>query len=94
MINNKIIQILKDNDLLKIIDEPLDINLEIPHIAYIEVKHDNSRALLFTKPIDKVDNKTFDTPILMNVFCSPKAVELFIGDSDKIANEIESLLKM
>jgi len=91
---NKIIQILKENDLLKIIDEPLDINLEIPHIAYIEVKHEISRALLFTKPIDKANNKTFDTPILMNVFCSPKAVELFIGDADKIADEIQSLLKM
>ena len=91
---NKTIQILKDNNLLKIIDEPLDINLEIPHIAYIEVKHNVSKALLFTNPIDKKNNKSFDTPILMNVFCSPKAVELFIGEADTIANEIEDLLKM
>ena len=91
---DKTIQILKDNDLLKIIDEPLDIYLEIPHIAYIEVKKDDSKALLFTKPIDKKNNKTFDIPVLMNVFCSPKAVELFIGDADAIANEIEGLLKM
>ena len=91
---NKTIEILKKHDLLKIIDEPLDINLEIPHIAYVEVKQKTSKALLFTNPIDKKNNKTFDTPVLMNVFCSPLAVKLFIGDADKIANEIEGLLKM
>ena len=91
---DKTIQLLKDNNLLKIIDEPLDIYLEIPHIAYIEVKKEVSYALLFTNPIDKKNNKTFDIPVLMNVFCSPKAVELFIGDGDKIAKEIEGLLKM
>ena len=91
---DKTITILKENNLLKIIDEPLDIYLEIPHIAYIEVKQEISKAILFTNPIDKKSGKKFDTPILMNVFCSPKAVELFIGDSDKIAKEIEGLLKM
>ncbi|MCK5293743.1 MAG: UbiD family decarboxylase, partial [Arcobacteraceae bacterium] len=91
---NKTIQILKENNLLKVIDEPLDINLEIPHIAYIEVKQEVSKALLFTNPIDKKNNKTFDTPVLMNVFCCPKAVELFIGKADEIASEIEGLLKM
>jgi 4-hydroxy-3-polyprenylbenzoate decarboxylase len=75
---NKTIEILKKHDLLKIIDEPLDINLEIPHIAYVEVKQEVSKALLFTNPIDKKNNKTFDTPVLMNVFCCPKAVELLL----------------
>ncbi len=92
--HNKIIKILKENDLLKVIDEPLDIYLEIPHIAYIEVKQGISKALLFTNPIDKKNDKNFNTPILMNVFCSPKAVGLFIGDANKIADEIQSLLKM
>ena len=91
---DKIIKQLKDNNLLRIIDEPLDIYLEIPHIAYIEVKKEDSKALLFTNPIDKKNNKTFDTPVLMNVFCNEEAVELFIGDGDKIAKEIEGLLKM
>ncbi len=90
---NKIIQQLKDNDLLRIIDDHLDIYLEIPHIAYIEVKSKNSKALLFTNPIDKKNNKTFENPILMNVFCSPKAVELFIGDANEIASNIQALLK-
>ena len=91
---NDTIKRLKENNLLKIIDEPLDINLEIPHIAYVEVKTKDSKALLFTNVIDKKNNKKFTEPVLMNVFCNPKAVELFIGDADKIANSIESLLKM
>ncbi len=91
---NEVIQKLKDNDLLKIIDDELDIYLEIPHVAYIEVKTPQSKALLFTNPVDRANNKKFDTPVLMNVFCNYKAVELFIGDGDKLAKEIEELLKM
>ena len=91
---NETIKILKENNLLKVIDEPLDINLEIPHIAYVEVKTEDSKALLFTNVIDKANNKKFDEPVLMNVFCNAKAVELFIGDANKIADSIESLLKM
>ena len=88
------IKILKDNDLLRIIDDELDINLEIPHIAYIEVKKEDSKALLFTNVVDRKNSKKFKEPVLMNVFCSEKSVKLFIGDGDKIGAEIESLLKM
>lgn len=94
MFKNEVIKLLRENNLLKVIYEPLDIYLEIPHIAYIEVKKEDSKALLFRKPIDKKNNKKFDTPILMNVFCNEKAVELFIGDGDKIASKLQSLLKM
>ena len=45
------IELLKEHNLLKVIDEEVDIDLEIPHIAYIEVKKDDSKALLFTKPV-------------------------------------------
>lgn len=90
----KAIELLKKNDLLRIIDDELDIYLEIPHIAYVEVKKEDSKALLFTNVVDKKNNKKFDIPILMNVFCNEKAVKLFIGDGDKIGNEIEGLLKM
>ncbi|MDQ1324887.1 MAG: 4-hydroxy-3-polyprenylbenzoate decarboxylase, partial [Campylobacterota bacterium] len=38
---------LKENGNLKIIEEPLDVELEIPHVAYIEVKKEDSRPLLF-----------------------------------------------
>ena len=88
------IELLKKNNLLRIIDDELDINLEIPHVAYIEVKKQDSKAILFTNVVDKANNKKFDIPVLMNVFCNEKAVELFIGDGDKIGSEIESLLKM
>jgi 4-hydroxy-3-polyprenylbenzoate decarboxylase len=90
----KAIELLKKNDLLKVIDDELDIYLEIPHIAYVEVKKEDSKAILFTNPIDKRTGKKFDIPVLMNVFCNEKAVKLFIGDGDKIGSEIESLLKM
>ena len=90
----KAIEILRKNDLLRVIDDELDIYLEIPHIAYVEVKKEDSKAILFTNPIDKKTGKKFDIPVLMNVFCNEKAVELFIGDGDKIGAEIESLLKM
>lgn len=88
------IEILKKNDLLKVIDDELDIYLEIPHVAYVEVKKEDSKAILFTNVVDKKNNKKFDMPVLMNVFCNEKAVKLFIGDGDKIGSEIESLLKM
>ncbi len=88
------IDLLKKNNLLKIIDDELDIYLEIPHIAYIEVKKEDSKAILFTNVVDKKNKKKFDEPVLMNVFCNEKAVKLFIGDGDKIGAEIQSLLKM
>lgn len=90
----KAIELLKKHNLLKIIDDELDINLEIPHVAYVEVKKKDSKAILFTNPVDKKNGKKFDIPVLMNVFGSKKAVELFIGDGNKIGKEIESLLKM
>ncbi len=90
----KAIELLKKNNLLKTIDKELDIYLEIPHVAYVEVKKEDSKALLFTNVVDKKNAKKFDEPVLMNVFCNEKAVKLFIGDGDKIGAEIESLLKM
>jgi 4-hydroxy-3-polyprenylbenzoate decarboxylase len=91
---NKTIEILKQNNLLKIVEEPLDVELEIPHIAYIETKKEDSKALLFTNPVDKKNNKRYPEPVLMNIFCNEKATEIFIGDGDKIASEIEKFLKL
>ena len=60
----KAIELLKKNDELRIIDEELDIYLEIPHLAYAEVKKENGgKALLFTNVVDakaaKSSKKTF-----------------------------------
>ncbi len=92
---NKALELLKEHNLLRVIDDEVDIDLEIPHIAYIEVKKEDSRALLFTKPVSKRLDKKFSTPVLMNVFGSHKATNLFLGkDADEIAGEIEALLKI
>ncbi|MGB3961880.1 MAG: hypothetical protein WBK95_06555, partial [Sulfurimonas sp.] len=50
---NATIELLKKHDLVRVIDEELDIYLEIPHVAYVEVKTPNSKALLFTNAVDK-----------------------------------------
>ena len=88
------IALLEKHNLLKIISDELDINLEIPHIAYVEVKRPDSKAILFTNVVDRKNSKKFKEPVLMNVFCNEDAVKLFIGDGDKIGSEIESLLKL
>ncbi len=91
----EIIKELKKKNLLRIIDEELDIDLEIPHIAYVEIKKEDSKALLFTNPVSKRLNKKFDMPVLMNVFGSYEATELIFGKHpDSIADEIEELLHM
>ncbi len=71
------INLLKERGLLKVIEEEVDIDLEIPHISYIEVKKEDSNALLFTNPISKRLNKRFDIPVLTNLFGSFEATELF-----------------
>ncbi|NPA81093.1 MAG: menaquinone biosynthesis decarboxylase, partial [Epsilonproteobacteria bacterium] len=89
------LELLKENGLLKVIEDELDIDLEIPHIAYIEVKKRDSKAILFKNPVSKRLNKKFDTPVLMNLFGSFKATELFLGKrADDIAEEIEDLLHL
>ncbi len=80
---------------LKIIDEELDVNLEIPHIAYIEVKRADSKPLLFTNPVDKRLNKKYDYPVLMNIFASFDLTTKILGrHPDSIAAEIEELLHL
>lgn len=92
----KTIDLLKAKDELRVIDTPLDINLEIPHLAYAEVKKvDGGKALLFTHPIDRRSGKTFETPVVMNLFGSYARTELFFGrEVEGIASEIEKLLHM
>ena len=73
-----LISYLKAHNALRIIDTPLDIYLEIPHLAYLEVKKPDSKALLFTHPIDKKANKHFEIPVLMNVFGSRTLLDLIV----------------
>lgn len=92
----KTIELLRKNDELVVIDAPLDIYLEIPHLAYAEVKkEDGGKALLFTKPIDSKTGKEFDVPVVMNVLGSYRRCELLFGRNiEGIANEITALLHM
>ncbi len=78
---------------IKEIDTPLDVNLEIPHLAYIEAKKKNPKILLFKNPIDK--DKKFNIPVLMNLFANYEVVkEIFGKDLEDIAKEIEELIKL
>jgi 4-hydroxy-3-polyprenylbenzoate decarboxylase len=92
----KTIELLKREDELKIIDDELDIYLEIPHLAYAEVKKkDGGKALLFTNVVDKKNNKKFDEDVFMNVFGSYRRCELLFGRTiESVADEITKLLHM
>lgn len=90
------IQILKENDLLRVIEEPVDVDLEIAHLAYIEAKKgEKGKALLFKNPIDKKLNKQYKFPVLMNTFCNEKALNLAFGrDYEEVTEEILKLTKL
>ncbi len=92
---DNVVAFLKEECGLKIIDEELDVNLEIPHIAYVEVKKKDSRPLLFTNPVDRKENRKFDIPVLMNIFSNFETTKKILGkDPDKIGSEIEELLHL
>ncbi|WP_104692359.1 menaquinone biosynthesis decarboxylase [Helicobacter felis] len=74
----ELVEKLKERGVLRVVDTPLDIYLEIPHIAYIEAKKPKGgQALLFTQP--KRGDKLLDIPILMNLFGSQDRLEFIIN---------------
>jgi len=88
-----VIDFLKDEGDLKVIEDELDVNLEIPHIAYIEVKKENSKPLLFTNPVDKKIGVKYEMPVLMNIFANYELTAKILGKHPQlIAKEIEDLL--
>ena len=91
----EVVQWLKENGNLKVIDEPLDVELEIPHVAYIEVKKEDSRPILFTKPINKTKGIEYDMPVLMNIFANKEITQKIFGKHpNEVAEGIEELLKL
>ena len=92
----KTIKLLEKHDELKTIDTELDIYLEIPHMAYAEVKkEDGGKALLFTNVVDSKSGVKFEEPVLMNVFGSYRRCELLFGRTiESVADEITKLLHM
>ncbi|HEY9204215.1 MAG TPA: menaquinone biosynthesis decarboxylase [Sulfurimonas sp.] len=90
------IELLRKNDELRVVEEELDIYLEIPHLAYAEVKKkDGGKALLFTNVVDKKSGKKFQESVFMNVFGSYRRCELLFGRTiESVADEITKLLHM
>ena len=90
-----VVEWLKENGNLKVIDEPLDVELEIPHVAYVEVKTDDSRPILFTNPINRAKDISYDMPVLMNIFANKELTEKIFGKHpDEVAEGIDDLLKL
>jgi len=83
---------LKEHGDLKVIDEPLDVELEIPHIAYLEVKRESSRPLLFTRPVYRAKGIEYEMPVLMNIFANREVTERIFGND--VAQGIDDLLKL
>ncbi len=92
----KTVELLKKHNEITIIEDALDIYLEIPHLAYMEVKkEDGGKALLFTNPVDSKTGTKFDVPVVMNLFGSYKRTELLFGrEIESVADEITKLLHM
>ncbi len=90
------IELLRKNDELRVVEEELDIYLEIPHLAYAEVKKkDGGKALLFTNVVNKRSGKKFQESVFMNVFGSYRRCELLFGRTiESVADEITKLLHM
>jgi 4-hydroxy-3-polyprenylbenzoate decarboxylase len=92
--SHEVIDWLKTHGELKIIDEPLDVELEIPHLAYIEVKKPDSRPLLFTRPINRRKGIEYEMPVVMNLFANYEITEKIFGrHPDEVAQGIETLMK-
>ena len=80
---------------LKIIEEPCDVNLEIAHAAYVEVKKPDSKVLLFKRPVNREKGIEYEMPVVMNMFASFDITEKIFGrHPDAIADEIEELMHM
>lgn len=97
MDTKSLLEIFQKNDELKIIEEELDIELEIPHLAYVEIKKESNKALLFKNPIHIQNGKKirFEESVLMNVFGTNKRLNLIVQkDLREIAEKIKELLNL
>ena len=90
------IDLLQKSGELKVIEEELDIYLEIPHLAYAEVKKEGGgKALLFKNAVDRTNSKKFKEGVVMNLFSSYKRCELLFGRTiESVADEITKLLHL
>lgn len=78
---------------LKVINDEVDTELELGHIAYVEAKKADSKVLLFNNVVCKNKGVKYEYPVIMNVFANKEVLEMVLGRSaDSIADEINSLL--
>ncbi len=91
-----LVEWLKREGGLRIIEEPLDVELEIPHVAYLEVKKGaESRPLLFTRPVWRAKGIEYEMPVLMNLYANRELTEKILGrHPDEVAVGIEELMKL
>jgi 4-hydroxy-3-polyprenylbenzoate decarboxylase len=83
----------KFSKFLKTISTPLDVELEIPHLAYLEAKKEEPKILIFTRPHRR--GKELKIPVVMNLYANGEVVrEIFGEELEKIANRIEKLVKL
>ncbi|SNZ03277.1 4-hydroxy-3-polyprenylbenzoate decarboxylase [Persephonella hydrogeniphila] len=89
------LKLAKKLNRLKVIDKPLDVELEIPHVAYLEIKKEKPDVLLFTNPVDGKTGYRYSIPVVMNAFAGFDITqEIFGKHPDRIAEEIEKILHM
>ncbi|NPA55630.1 MAG: menaquinone biosynthesis decarboxylase [Epsilonproteobacteria bacterium] len=93
MTSDEFIEILKQKSLLTVISDELDVNLEIPHIAYLQARREIPKVLLFTNPVDKAKNIKYDIPVLMNIFNKNTLDIIFPQGIESIQQEIKELLQ-
>jgi len=91
-----LVEWLKREGGLRIIEEPLDVELEIPHMAYLEVKKgEASRPLLFTRPVWRSRGIEYEMPVLMNLYANRELTGKILGrHPDEVAVGIEELMKL
>ena len=89
---NDIFERMKIENELEVITQPVELDLEMAHIAYAEVKKTGGgKALLFTAPTR--NGKQYDMPVLMNLYGSKKRVEMIFGcDVEKVADRVKKLI--
>lgn len=80
---------------LRIVEDEVDVDLEIAHIAYLEVKKPNGgKALLFTNPINKARNYRYKMSVLINLYGSHKRMSIIFGtDVNTVSKNLQILLK-
>ncbi len=89
-----LIEWLKREGNLKIIEDEVDVELEIAHIAYLEMKKENPSPLLFKNVVYKRENIKYDMPLLINLFANKNLTKKILGkDPDTIGKSIDELMK-